>query len=60
MSIALLGKVSLKLLEKHAPNKRKIVRSNQKPHVNDAVRSALMKSYQLKNKAMKSNLKSAI
>ena len=55
----IIEKSFIEALEKHAPKKRKILRNNQKPHVNETLRSAIMKSCQLKNKAMKSNLKSA-
>ena len=42
---------------KHPPKKRKILRGNQKPHVNETLCSAIMKSCELKNKAMKLNSK---
>ena len=40
-------------LNKHAPKKTKLFRGNQKPHVNNVLRSATMKRSQLKNKANK-------
>ena len=40
-------------LNKHAPKKTKIFRGNQKPHINKTVRKAIMKRFQLKNKANK-------
>ena len=46
-------------LDKHAPNKRKILRGNQK-HVNKTLRSAIMKCTQLKNKDMKSKSKNDV
>ena len=40
-------------LNKHAPNKKKWIRGNNKPHVNKALRQAIMKRSKLKNKANK-------
>ena len=40
-------------LNKHAPEKTKLSRGNQKPHVNKVRRSAIMKRSRLKNKANK-------
>ena len=40
-------------LNKHAPKKSKTLRGNQKPHVNETLRKAIMKRSQLKNKASK-------
>ena len=40
-------------LNKHAPKKTKLFWCNQKPHVNKVLRSAILKSSQLKNKANK-------
>ena len=40
-------------LNKHAPKKIKTFRGNQKPHINKALRKAIMKRSQLKNKANK-------
>ena len=36
-------------LNKHAPNKRKWVRGNHKPHINKELRKAIMKRSRLKN-----------
>ena len=38
-------------LNKHAPKKKKVLRGNEKPHMNKNVRWAIMKSSKLKNKA---------
>ena len=40
-------------LNKHAPKKKKWIRGNNKPHVNKALRQAIMKRSKLKNKAKK-------
>ena len=40
-------------LNKHAPKKIKTFPGNQKPHLNKALRKAIMKRSQLKNKAKK-------
>ena len=40
-------------LNKHAPEKIKTFRGNQKPHINKTLRKAIMKRSQLKNKANK-------
>ena len=40
-------------LNKHAPKKKKWIRGNNKPHVNKALRQAIMKRSKLKNKANK-------
>ena len=40
-------------LNKHAPKETKTFRGNQKPHVNETLRKAIMKRSQLKNKANK-------
>ena len=45
----------VEVLNKHAPKKRKILRGNQKPHVNKTLHSGIMKCSQLKIKAMRSN-----
>ena len=50
----------VKVLNKHAPKKRKILRGNKKPHVNKTLHSRIMKCSQLKIKAMKSNFKNDI
>ena len=42
-------------LNKHAPQKNKLFRGNQKPHVNKVLRSAIMKRSLLKNKANKTH-----
>ena len=36
---------------KHAPKKTKIFQGNHKPHINKTLRKAIMKCFQLKNKA---------
>ena len=38
-------------LDKHAPQKKKLLRGNHKPHVNKTLRKAIMKRSKLKNKA---------
>ena len=43
--------VFVTLLEKKAPRKTKILRRNQKPHVNKNLRKAIMKRSELKSKA---------
>ena len=40
-------------LDKHAPKKTKLLRGNQKPHINKVLRSAIMKRSRQKNKANK-------
>ena len=40
-------------LNKHAPEKKKCIRGNNKPHVNKPLRQAIMKRSKLKNKAKK-------
>ena len=40
-------------LNKHAPKKLKTFRGNQKPHINETLRKAIMKRWQPKNKANK-------
>ena len=40
-------------LHKHAPKKTKLLRGNQKPHINKVLRSAIMKRSRQKNKANK-------
>ena len=40
-------------LSKHAPKKIKILRGNQKPHINETLRKTIMKRSQLKNNANK-------
>ena len=40
-------------LKKHAPRKIKTFRGNQKPHINEPLRKAIMKRWLLKNKANK-------
>ena len=40
-------------LNKHAPKKIKTFRRNQKPHINETLSKAIMKRWQLKNKANK-------
>ena len=40
-------------LNKHASKKKKWIRENNKPHVNKALRQAIMKRSRLKNKANK-------
>ena len=47
-------KCFLEVFHTHAPEKRKILRGNLKPHVNKTLHSAIMKCSQLKIKAMKS------
>ena len=41
----------METLNKHAPKKTKIFRGNHKPHINKTLRKAIMKCFQLKNKA---------
>ena len=40
-------------LNKHAPKKKKILRGNEKPHINKNLRQAIMKRSKLENKANK-------
>ena len=42
------------VLENHSPYKTRIIRGNNKPHVNKILRKAIMRRSQLKNKANKS------
>ena len=46
-------KKNTETLNKHAPKKIKTFRGNQKPHINETLRKAIMKRWQLKNKANK-------
>ena len=46
------------VLNKHAPKKTKIFRSNHKPQVSKTLRLAIMKRSRLKNKANKTQLPS--
>ena len=41
------------ILNKHAPKKKKVLRGNEKPHMNKNLRRAIMKRSKLKNKANK-------
>ena len=41
------------ILDKHTPEKTKLFRGNQKPHINKVLRSAIMKRSRLKNKTNK-------
>ena len=43
--------VFVTVLDRHAPRKTKILRGNQKPHVNKNLRKAIMKRSELKSKA---------
>ena len=43
----------METLNKYAPKKSKIFRGNHNPHINKALRKAIMKRPQLKNKANK-------
>ena len=49
--------VFLKVLEKHAPLKKKIIRGNHAPYMNTALRKAIMKRTRLQNKFYKSKQK---
>ena len=42
------------LLDKHAPNKKKTFRANNKPYVSKSVRKAIMKRFELATKFRKS------
>ena len=44
-------------LDEHAPPKTRVLRGNHKPHVNKALRKAIMKRSQLKNRANRSGIK---
>ncbi len=46
--------IFLKVLDKHAPLKTKIIRGNHAPYMNTALRKAIMKRTQLQNKYYKS------
>ena len=52
-----LKKSFVEISDKHAQKRIKILLSDQKPHVNETLHSAIMKRSQLKNKAMKSKSK---
>ena len=43
----------LKILNKHAPTKKKVVRANDKPYITKALRKAIMFRSSLKNKYMR-------
>ena len=43
-------------LNKHAPKNKRWIWGNNKPHVNKALRQAIMKRSRLKNKANKTNI----
>ena len=42
------------VLDTHAPRKTKILRGNQKPHIDKCLRKTIMKRSELKTKAIKS------
>ena len=42
--------VFVTVLDRHAPRKTKILRGNQKPHVDKNLRKAIMKRFELKSK----------
>ena len=44
------------MLNQQAPKKPQVFRGNQKPHLNESLRAAIMKRSRLKNKANKSQL----
>ena len=46
--------IFLRVLDKHAPLKKKIIRSNHAPYMNTALRKAIMRRTQLQNKFHKS------
>ena len=50
-----LHEVIVCTVNKHAPNKIRVVRGNHKPHINKALGKAIMKRSRLKNRANKSN-----
>ena len=45
----LFQRIFVSTLDKHAPRKFKLIRGNEKPHVNRALRKAIMKRSQLRN-----------
>ena len=48
------------VLDAHAPRKTKVLRGNQKPHVDKNLRKAIMKRSKLKNKANRTKLQDDI
>ena len=50
-----LHNVIVDVVNKHAPNKTRVLRGNHKPHVSRSLRKAIMKRSRLKNRANKSN-----
>ena len=57
MSIVLLRKSFVDVLDNHTPKKRKILRCNHNLHINKTLHSAIMKCSLLKIKAIKSKSK---
>ena len=53
-------KTFVNVLNAHAPRKTKILRVNQKPHVDKNLRKAIMKRSKLKNRANKTKLQNDI
>ena len=52
--------ITSKINNKHAPKKRKWVRSNHKPHINKELHKSIMKRSRLKNKANKTKMPTVI
>ena len=53
MSYNLFEKIFLKVLEDHAPVKKKTIRHNNKPHMTKAIRKAIIRRSALRNKVLK-------
>ena len=53
-------KTFVNVLDAHAPRKTKVLRGNQKPHVDKNLRKAIMKRSKLKNKANRTKLQDDI
>ena len=53
-------KTFLNVLDAHAPKKTKVLRGNQKPHVDKNLCKAIMKHFKLKNKANRTKLQDDI
>ena len=47
------GKTFINVLDAHVPRKTKVLRGNQKPHVDKSLRKSIMKRCKLKNKAIR-------
>ena len=52
---AIFEDIFLRVLDRHAPMKRKFIRGNHAPYMNTTLRKAIMKRTQLQNKFFKTN-----